>query len=491
MSRINIDFVQDLLSALRLNDRAPSARGAGAPARRLEQACGKLSRPSGEAARIAAAAEALAAYGELTAPEKADFFRRLLVEEGADAAALRAAYARWEAALLARDAAAPATAPVIATAKAPPAETTEAGAPMLSVAPEPAPDAPDPQALAEEAAAAEAALVRAAEPRRQELLRALNLCPGGTIALVRMREDLLAALREDRALAAVDQDFAHLFRSWFNRGFLVLREIDWNTPAAILEKIVAYEAVHEIRDWDDLRRRLDPPDRRCFAFFHPATGDEPLVFVEVALTDGVPGAIAPVLSGGGAVAPRDADTAVFYSISNCQKGLKGVSFGSFLIKQVVQELSRELPGLKTFVTLSPAPGFAAWLAEEGTRDAGLAALDAALGDRGWLTDEAARKALTPRAEAAAARYFQDARTPDGRPLDPVARFHLGNGAALADVHWPADMSERGLAQAHGVMVNYLYDLDRIDARHEAFSKDGTVAMLAPVRKMARAADRAA
>ncbi|MEE3100277.1 MAG: malonyl-CoA decarboxylase, partial [Pseudomonadota bacterium] len=377
-------------------------------------------------------------------------------------------------------------------------------APMLSVAPASAPAAApapagtsdadadaDARALAEAAAAAEARLARAAEPRRQELLRALNLCPGGTIALVRMREDLLAALRKDRALAAVDLDFAHLFRSWFNRGFLVLREIDWNTPAAILEKIVAYEAVHEIRDWADLRRRLDPPDRRCFAFFHPATGDEPLVFVEVALTDGVPGAIAPVLSGGGAVAPQDADTAVFYSISNCQKGLKGVSFGSFLIKQVVQELSRELPGLKTFVTLSPAPGFAAWLAEEGAQDPGLAALGEALADRGWLSDEASRKALAPRVLAAAARYYHDAKGPGGRPFDPVARFHLGNGAALAELHWPADLSERGLAQAHGLMVNYLYDLEKIDARHEAFSKDGAVAMLGPVRKLVRAADRAA
>ena len=192
----------------------------------------------------------------------------------------------------------------------------------------------------------------ASEPRRQELFRRLNLAPGGTVALVRMREQLMDVLGHRDDLAAVDDDFVHLFSSWFNRGFLVLRHIDWSTPAIVLEKIIRYEAVHEISDWEDLRRRIDPPDRRCYAFFHPALVDEPLIFVEVALTRDIPGAIAPILATGREVVEADKmRTAVFYSISNCQRGLAGVSFGNFLIKQVVEEISREMPKLATFVTL--------------------------------------------------------------------------------------------------------------------------------------------
>ena len=211
----------------------------------------------------------------------------------------------------------------------------------------------------------------AAEPRRQELIRRLNLAPGGTAALVRMREELLRALKEDRELEGVDSDFTHLFSSWFNPGFLVLRPIDWSTPANILEKIIRYEAVHEIGTWDDLRDRLEPPDRRCFAFFHPQLVDEPLIFVEVALTTAVPGAIGELLAEDRVPIPAsEANTAVFYSISNCQDGLRGISFGNFLIKQVVEELKRDLPRLATFVTLSPAPGFARWLAEERKHEDG-------------------------------------------------------------------------------------------------------------------------
>lgn len=455
MPSINIDFVQDLLSALRLNDRPWSGNGGGAPDRRLEEACARLMKPGGEASRIAAAAEALEAWQRLDAAQRAAFFRRLLDDYGADAEALRAAYAGWEAARAARAADAPA---------APGQETPEA---------------------------AFARLFQAVEPRRQALLRALNLCPGGTIALVRMREDLLAATKADPSLAPLDVDFAHLFASWFNRGFLVLREIDWNTPAAILEKIVAYEAVHEIRDWADLRRRLDPADRRCFAFFHPATGDEPLVFVEVALTDGVPGAIAPVLEGGGAMDPREADTAVFYSISNCQAGLKGVTFGSFLIKQVVQELSRELPNLRTFVTLSPVPGFAAWLARTAQDDPLAADLREKLAAGAWREDEAEARALAPRMERRAAQYLLEGKREDGRPQDPVARFHLGNGAMLAQVHWPADLSDGGVEKGCGAMVNYLYDLERIEARHEAFAQDGTVAAATGVKRLLKSQEKAA
>src|SRR5438874_1450695 len=206
--------------------------------------------------------------------------------------------------------------------------------------------------------------------RRQELFRRLNLAPGGTAALVRMREQLLDALDDRADRAAVDSAFIHLFSSWFNRGFLVLRRIDWSSPAIVLEKIIRYEAVHRIRGWDDLRRRIDPPDRRCYAFFHPALVDDPLIFVEVALTSEIPSAIAPILTvQRDVIGPDKANTAVFYSISNCQRGLAGVSFGNFLIKQVVEEIARENSRLSTFVTLSPVAGLAEWLKRERADEA--------------------------------------------------------------------------------------------------------------------------
>ena len=225
------------------------------------------------------------------------------------------------------------------------------------------------------------ALLEAVEPPRQELLRRLNLAPGGTAALVAMREDLIKHGGKEAQLRKVDDDFAHLFGSWFNRGFLVLRPIDWSSPADMLERIIRYEAVHEIQGWDDLRRRVQPPDRRCFGFFHPSLIDEPLIFVEVALTRETPASIQSLLAEERAILPaKEATTAVFYSISNCQQGLRGVSFGNFLIKQVVEELSRELPGLQTFVTLSPAPGFAGWL-DRAQADPGQPALRASTSRR--------------------------------------------------------------------------------------------------------------
>jgi malonyl-CoA decarboxylase len=338
---------------------------------------------------------------------------------------------------------------------------------------------------------AAAELHHAAEPRRQELFRRLNLAPGGTAALVSMREDLMDALVRREDLAPVDQDFVHLFSSWFNRGFLVLRHIDWSTPAIILEKIIRYEAVHQIRDWDDLRRRIDPPDRRCYAFFHPALNDEPLIFVEVAFTATIPSAIGPILAmSSDAIVPARATTAVFYSISNCQRGLSGVSFGSFLIKQVVEEISREFSRLSTFVTLSPVPGFAKWLARERasenpilTREdlAPLAELD----QPGWWQDGAAERLEEPLLRAAAT-YFLSAKGRGGLPLDPVARFHLGNGARLEQLDFLADLSEKGLAQSHGLMVNYQYDLDDIEKNHEAFAENRTVVAASGIRKLARA-----
>ena len=337
-----------------------------------------------------------------------------------------------------------------------------------------------------------ARLMRMAEPRRQELMRRLNHAPGGTLALVRMREDMIGALKDSPALAALDADFVHLFASWFNRGFLVLRRIDWNSPANILEKIIRYEAVHAIHGWDDLRRRLEPPDRRLYAFFHPALGDEPLIFVEVALTDAIPGAIAPLLASDRLeLAPQAATTAVFYSISNAQRGLARVSFGNFLIKQVVEELKREWPRLAHFVTLSPAPGFAAWLRREAEdENSPVLSLRARrtmelLDKPNWPTKAAAREALNRILAPLAAHYFLYARSPAGRILDPVARFHLGNGARLERLNPLGDLSEAGLRQSHGLMVNYLYDLDHIEENHEAFANKNEVVASPAVRKLAR------
>lgn len=351
------------------------------------------------------------------------------------------------------------------------------------------------EAYREEPGAAQAAAIHlASEPRRQELLRRLNLAPGGTHVLVRMREALFEAIDADSELAAVDSDFRHLFGSWFNRGFLVLRRIDWRTPANVLEKIIRYEAVHEIQGWDDLRRRLEPGDRRCFAFFHPQLIDEPLIFVEVALTGEIPRSIGELLSGERKhLAAQAATTAVFYSISNCQEGLRGISFGNFLIKQVAEDLKRELPGLDTFVTLSPAPGFARWLAGL-VADPGAFKLTSE--ERSELArpsgetvalDEAARVRREKLLGQMMAHYMLRARTASGRVIDPVARFHLGNGARLERINVGGNLSARGLRESHGVMVNYRYDLDQIELNHEAFATRNTVVASSAVRKLLRAA----
>ncbi|MEP6801392.1 MAG: malonyl-CoA decarboxylase [Acidobacteriota bacterium] len=335
-----------------------------------------------------------------------------------------------------------------------------------------------------------AAVHRAAEPRRQELFRRLNAAPGGTLALIRMREDVLRGMAVSEPLRAIDADFVHLFSSWFNSGFLDLQRIDWSTPARILQKIIQYEAVHAIASWEDLQRRLDPSDRRCFAFFHPRLSGEPLIFVEVALTETIPEAIAPLLAESPAPADPDrATTAVFYSISNCQPGLRGVSLGNFLIKQVIDELRRELPALRAFVTLSPVPGFAAWLRRE--RDsAGSALLSSrertmleVLDRPDWAERLSDRSAIRPILVAAAADYLARAKNPAGKPLDPVARLHLNNGARLERIDWLADLSTKGLASGLGFMVNYLYDPARIVENHERFAEKAEVVLSPSVRKL--------
>ncbi len=350
--------------------------------------------------------------------------------------------------------------------------------------------APDAQSLAR--------LQHAVESPRQEFFRRLNLAPGATSGIVAMRHDLLVMGRGDATLKLVDDDLMHLLASWFNRGFLVLRRIDWQTPAAILEKIIAYEAVHAMASWDDLRRRLDHRDRRCFAYFHPSLIDEPLIFVEVALTHEVSDAIGPLLNEPPKPTVIEAPTtAVFYSISNCQNGLKGISFGNFLIKQVVEDLVRELPSLKTFVTLSPVPGFARWMAS-AQGQAVVAAMpqeerDALgfLSRRRWHSKERAAQAVKEPLMALAAHYFLAGKAADGKPFDPVARFHLGNGARLDRINYLGDVSPKGLAQSHGVMVNYRYDLKEIEKNHEAFANQGTVAASRAVRSLHRAIDTTA
>ena len=323
----------------------------------------------------------------------------------------------------------------------------------------------------------ETALVRAAEPPRRELLGLINTAPNGMSDLLAMREALLEALPELPDLEPLDTDFLYLLRAWFNRGFLEVRRIDWHTPAFVLEKIIKYEAVHQILDWEDLRRRLEA-DRRCFGFFHPSLPDEPLIFVEVALCKGLASSVHELIFG--EVEPEvEADTAVFYSISNCQRGLVGISFGNFLIKQVVHELATEMPGLRTFATLSPVPGFRKWL----VRAAGEGRLGGE-GDIGDLEDpEWPADDLAPRLLRLCARYLLFEKRGD-QPLDPVARFHLRNGARLERINWMGDPSSSGLAQSGGMMVNYVYDEAQVVANHEAFVNEGRIAHAAAVATLA-------
>ena len=334
----------------------------------------------------------------------------------------------------------------------------------------------------------------ACEPRRLELLRRLNLAAGGTLALVRMRAELLENLKDHPGLAEVDADFLYLFSSWFNRGFLEMRHIQWTTSANILEKIIRYEAVHPLAGWSDLKRRINPADRRCFAFFHPQLADEPLIFVEVALTSEIPTAVAPLLAADRE--PIDvqlASTAIFYSISNAQRGLAGVSFGHFLIKQVVEDLKREIPGLKNFVTLSPVPGFAEWLKKQcgdpkkGNLDREIKALLDVLDDPRWFENPASRATAEHLLRPIAGVYFVNAKSESGRPIDPVARFHLGNGARLERINFLGDTSDRGMKQSYGLMVNYAYDIGTIEQNHEAYAEAGEIAASSAVKRLARSA----
>jgi malonyl-CoA decarboxylase len=444
---MNTSFFGEMLNSITergraLLDRARDRRITGAArSETLADLCEQLLSGRGEASGVALAGEILSKYAALTTGPRIAFFELLANRFGPDRAKIESAIAAWQ------------------------SDPSDANAARLHAA---------------------------AESRRQELLRRLNLAPGGTAALVRMREQLLDAMSHRPDLAAVDADFVHLFASWFNRGFLVLRRIDWGTPAMILEKIIRYEAVHAIQSWEDLRRRIDPPDRRCYAFFHPALVDEPLIFVEVALTRGIPDAVAPILATEREIeAPERADTAVFYSISNCQRGLAGVSFGNFLIKQVVEEISRENSRLRTFVTLSPAPNFAAWLDRERKTENSIVlsnedrAVLAGLDTPQWWTRPETSEPMKEPLLRAAAWYFLRARNRRGAPHDSVARFHLGNGARLERLNWLADTSAKGIAQSYGLMVNYLYDLEDIEKNHEAYVEGRAIAASSAVRRLVR------
>lgn len=445
---MNMTFLQELFNNITQRDallRRKHPETLAPDHDQLVKACQTLLASDGEASSITLASRALAIYQRLSYAEKLSFFKCLSEDFAADPNSIDDAYQAYQAKRNNRNL---------------------------------------------------QALFEACEPRRQELFRRLNLASDGTYELVKMREDLLGLLRDEPDLSPIDEDFSHLFGSWFNRGFLMLKRIDWNTPASILEKIIRYEAVHEIQDWNDLRRRLDARDRRCFAFFHPAIGDEPLIFVEVALHKGLPSRIQPILEGdeSGWEDTEQADTAAFFGISNCQTGLRGISFGNFLIKQVVQELSQELPQLKHFVTLSPVPGFAQWLAEQQQAEHWPDAVREALAELtvpDWQQNRERTERLKNMIRPLAACYLAEQKGPHGLPLNPVARFHLGNGAELHRINWLGDTSAKGLAQSHGLMVNYLYVLDDIERNHENYTAKSTVARSNEVRDLARRAQKLA
>ncbi|GGE58810.1 AMP-binding protein [Nesterenkonia cremea] len=383
------------------------------PLQELRAACSVLMGGIGEASRRAVAVRVLSAYEQLDDAGRTEFFRHLLQEYGVDAEVLTAAFQAWR------------TAP---------------------------------------GHSQEAELFTAAEPSRQELLRRINHAPGATPSLVEMRADLRRLMREDPELRPLDQDFHHLLSSWFNRGFLRLEEITWDSPRQIHRHMLRFEKVHPMADRHELKRRLAPKDRRCYAFFHPATGDVPLIFVEVALVQGIPSEIGPILRAEGAISPSKADTAALYSINNALVGLAGISFGNFLIKQVIEQVRAELPHLENFVTLSPIPGFRRWWEQRGE----------APQDPGPDADHAAiePQVILP----ALARYIAEEKRADGRPLDSVARFHLGNGASAWQLHWPADTSPASWGSAYGAMITYRYEPEKVEQRHEAFVRQRAVAV---------------
>ncbi|MEB8337467.1 malonyl-CoA decarboxylase domain-containing protein [Streptomyces endophyticus] len=431
-------LLTDLYQALgRLGERAGGGAGrpaADAPLDQLLAACEVLMSDVGEASMRAVAARALDAYDALDDAGRLTFFAHITKTYDADADQVRAAYRRWE-------------------------EARAAGS---------------------QGEAELVGLFDVVEPARQQLLRRMNHAPDATLALVHMRADLRRLLPAHPELRPLDHDFHHLLTSWFNRGFLRMQEVTVDSPPALHRHLLRGEQVHPMASEAELRRRIEPEDRRVYAFFHPATGDVPLIFVEVALVRGLPDSIAPLLDPGPALSPAHADTAALYSINNALDGLAGVSFGSFLIKQVIEQVGEELPHLTRFATLSPIPGFRAWLEGRAEREPELRELAAELGDPVVAAGDAAR--IRPRLLPVLARYITGERRPDGRPLDPVARFHLGNGAAAWQLDWPANASPDAWRQSYGAMINYRYEPDQLERRHEDFVRRGSVAVGGPLKE---------
>lgn len=432
-------IVKQILNSIADAGRDLLDRGAGkSRSHTIEGVCKDLLTQRGEASGMALAREIVDLWDELDEEGKLSFLHFLQTEEGTDQEQIDAALAAYE---------------------------------------------------TDKSLANSRALASALEAPRQELMRRINFAPGGTAAIINIRKFLVAHLRDHPELKEVDQDIKHLLTSWFNRGFLEVEEINWRTPAVILEKLIEYEAVHEIEGWDDLRRRLDK-DRRCFAFFHPALPDEPLIFVEVALVKGLASAVQPLLDQEGErLDPFNADTAIFYSISNCQDGLKGISFGNFLIKQVVAELSIELPNLKHFSTLSPIPGFVKWFSKTEGKVGKLSAgkttkVKKLLKEQDWCNNSEVIEQIKEPLESLVAHYLVNEKSRDN-PLDPVARFHLGNGARLERINWLGDTSENGLGQSAGLLVNYYYSLKDIEKNHESYANDKKVVASSAIQSLAK------
>ena len=319
------------------------------------------------------------------------------------------------------------------------------------------------------------------EPKSQELLRRLNQVPNGTSVLLKMRESLLESIKNSPELRSLDADFVHLFRSWFNRGFLRLERIDWSTSAQVLEKIMQYEAVHDISDWGDLQNRVAAADKRLYAFFHPALPNEPLIFIEVALMNETPNSIMPILDKGvEPIDPQSATTAAFYSISNCQMGLKNVSFGSFLIKQVASEIEQEFKQIKKFVTLSPVPGLKKWVRKTNLLD------DIDIPENIIEDIKECFENTTPNHLALTRLtyyYLTQVKRKNGHAINPVAHFHLGNGASLYKIHTEANNNQSALDDSWGVMVNYLYDLDLVSKNHEDYANLESIAVSSKLKKV--------
>ncbi len=431
------NFISDLVS--RITEAGQSLKGIDSGnSVDTKTLCDHLISEKGEAIGVALAKEILARYKAFNMKEKLDFFLLLLHEFGTDNNAIEKAFQDWK--------------------------------------------------KNEKSSAREIHL--ATEPKSIELISRLNRVKGATSDIVEMRNDLIGFLKSNPELIALDNDFKHLFTSWFNRGFLELKSIDWSTSAEILERIIKYEAVHEIQGWDDLRRRVVEPDRRLFAYFHPAMINEPLIFVEVALVNSVPDAIQPILAADReAIDPEKANTAAFYSISNCQPGLRGISFGNFLIKKAAMELKHEFPTIKNLITLSPIPGLGRWIDAEIQKPSGFLK-DSQLA---FIQDfKVSNKLPKNKNDVAALReiaacYLVHARSAKGGAYDPVAKFHLGNGACLKNIHANANLGKTsgGHWKDWGVMVNYEYKLQDIEKNHEAFINDNIVIHSSEVQSLVK------